>query len=176
MTPESTTEEQTKSEPVKHPSGLSSPSWEIGGPEQRYDIEYIQELIKHRYPFLLLDRILKIEADYIEALKNVTINEPFFQGHFPGHPVMPGVLIVEAIAQAGCVMLSNYHRSQRLIYLAGVNNARFKRPVVPGDSLVLQVRCTQMRRNLGKAMGKALVDGKVVAEAEILFADTTDSR
>ncbi len=139
------------------------------------DVLQIQELIPHRYPFLLVDRVLELdlEAKRIVAQKNVSINEPFFQGHFPGRPIMPGVLIVEALAQAGGVMTQlNMGRNaeSNLFYLAKVENARFLKQVVPGDVLILDVQMTHLKRNIGKFCGKALVNGELVASAEVMCA------
>lgn len=139
----------------------------------------IHEIIKylpHRYPFLLIDRIISVIPDQaITAIKNVTINEPFFQGHFPGKPVMPGVLILEAIAQAGGVLM--YHQARQvnadedfLFYLAGVDNARFKRVVEPGDQLRLDVKFIRARREICKLSGLATVDGQLVCEADFICA------
>lgn len=144
----------------------------VGGEGQRYDIEHIMRLIPHRPPFLLVDCIKSIETHAVVAIKNVSINEPYFQGHFPGHPVMPGVLLIEALAQAGCIMLNNRQNRQRTYYLAGVDSARFKRRVVPGDVLELRVRSIQERRKLGKAQGEVWVGENMVAEATILFAES----
>jgi len=153
------------------PANGNRPGYVIGGPDQPCNIEHVIHLLPHRYPFLLIDRIKSAGWMEIVALKNVSINEPYFAGHFPGHPVMPGVLILEALAQAGCVLLANRTNGRKLMYLAGVDHARFKRTVVPGDVLELRVQILQERRKLGKARGEAWVDDKMVAEAEILFAD-----
>lgn len=137
------------------------------------NIEDIQEYLPHRYPFLLVDRVLSYTPDEeIVALKNVTINEPFFQGHFPGHPVMPGVLILEALAQAAAV-LSFKSKEQKvsedhLYYLVGVDRARFKRPVFPGDQLILKARLERFMKGLWKYDCRAEVEGQVAAEATIL--------
>jgi 3-hydroxyacyl-[acyl-carrier-protein] dehydratase len=137
------------------------------------DIQRIMGCLPHRYPFLLLDRVLEIEpARRVVALKNVTINEPFFQGHFPGVPVMPGVLIIEALAQAGAVMLLHEGGCQtdKLIYITGIDHARFRRIVVPGDQLILNVEVIRLRSRASRLKARAEVDGKVAAEAEILSA------
>ena len=135
------------------------------------DIEKILELLPHRYPFLLVDRVLEIEKGHsIVALKNVTVNEPFFQGHFPKHRVMPGVLIVESLAQAGGVLLyfSVPDAERTLVFLTKVNNAKFRRPVVPGDQLVLKVQIAKQKHRFCQIEAKAYVDDEVVAEAEIM--------
>ncbi len=139
------------------------------GPIQ-LDINAIQRIMPHRYPFLLVDRILSLEATRVEGIKNVTINEPFFAGHFPGHPIMPAVLIVEAMAQCGGVLLLNTveRPKERLVYLTGVNNAKFRKPVRPGDQLRLELTLLRLKQRICKMEGKAYVDGDLVAEAELL--------
>lgn len=137
------------------------------------DVKQIQALLPHRFPFLLLDRVLEIEPKKkIVAIKNVTINEPFFNGHFPGEPIMPGVLIVEAMAQAGAVLLLSEieDRDQKLIVFTGIERARFRRPVVPGDQLRIEVDVLAWRRIAGRMAGEVFVDGKLVAEAVISCA------
>jgi len=136
------------------------------------NVEQICEIIPHRYPFLLVDRVLEItEEGNVLGYKNVTINEPFFQGHFPGKPIMPGVLIIEALAQLGAVfVLSRPVNRGRVAYLMGVDNARFRRPVVPGDRLDLKLTDMRFKGSFGKVHGVASVDGKVAAEADILFS------
>ena len=137
------------------------------------DTEQIKEYLPHRYPFLLLDRIVEWEKDKrIVALKNVTANEPYFQGHFPHYAVMPGVLVVEAMAQA-CAMLGLLSLGQKddgkhVYYFAGIDGARFKRPVRPGDQLLFEIEQLRLVRGLGKFKAVARVDGAVVAEAELL--------
>ncbi|MDO9534263.1 MAG: 3-hydroxyacyl-ACP dehydratase FabZ [Bacillota bacterium] len=132
----------------------------------------IQELIPHRYPFLLLDKIIElVPGEKAVGLKNVTFNEPFFQGHFPGEPVMPGVLIVEALAQVGAVaILSKDEFKGKLALFRGIDNLRFRDMVRPGDTLVLEVVLTAMRGVVGKGKCKASVGGKVVASGELIFA------
>ncbi len=140
------------------------------------DILEIQSLIPHRYPFLLIDRIVELEPlKRIVAIKNVTMNEPFFQGHFPGAPVMPGVLIIEAMAQAGAVLLFKEvpDRENKLMYFAAIEEARFRKPVTPGDQLRLEIEVIKYRSGYGKLSGKAYVDGVVVCEA-IVTSVTTD--
>lgn len=134
--------------------------------------EQIQEILPHRYPFLLVDRILEIEeGKRAVGLKNVSINEDFFNGHFPGYPIMPGVLIIEALAQVGGVALLKSEQFQgRLAFLTGIDNARFKRQVVPGDQLRLEVEFVKLRGAMGKGHAVATVDGELVCEADILFA------
>ena len=143
------------------------------------DVNTIQTLIPHRYPFLLVDRIvdLDLEAKRIVGIKNVTFNEPFFQGHFPGQPIMPGVLIIEALAQAGGVLtqLSLGRDAQsKLFYMVKVDNARFTRQVVPGDVLELHVQVKRVIRNMAVYYGEAKVDGELVACAEVLCAGTRE--
>jgi 3-hydroxyacyl-[acyl-carrier-protein] dehydratase len=138
-----------------------------------YDIIQIMELLPHRFPFLLVDRITELEPEKrIVGLKNVTINEPFFQGHFPGMPVMPGVLIIESMAQVGGVLIFRDlpERKKKLIYFTGIENARFRRPVVPGDQLRIEVDVLNRRPNFGKMRGRASVEGKLAAEAVVTFA------
>ena len=136
------------------------------------DINKIREIIPHRYPFLLVDRITYLEPG-IKACgyKNVTTNEPFFQGHFPGNPIMPGVLIVEALAQLGCVAMLVKEEYKNMIGLfAGIDNVRFKKQVIPGDKLELYVELLKLKGPIGKFKAEAKVDGQLAAEAEILFA------
>jgi 3-hydroxyacyl-[acyl-carrier-protein] dehydratase len=141
-----------------------------------YDIGKIRALLPHRYPFLLIDRVTELEiGKRVVALKNVTVNEPFFNGHFPSSPVMPGVLIIESLAQAAAVLafesVPNKDPSQpRIVYLAGIDAARFKKPVIPGDQLILTVTVERIMRNIGKFKCDASVDGATVAEANILAA------
>ena len=137
------------------------------------EIREIMGRIPHRYPFLLVDRVIEIvPGRSIVALKNVTINEPFFQGHFPGAPVMPGVLIIEALAQAGAVLLLTDipDRGSKLVYFTGIDDARFRRPVVPGDQVRLYMDVLKLRARTCKMRGRAEVDGELVAEAEIMSA------
>jgi UDP-3-O-[3-hydroxymyristoyl] N-acetylglucosamine deacetylase/3-hydroxyacyl-[acyl-carrier-protein] dehydratase len=135
-----------------------------------YTVEDILQVLPHRYPFLLVDRILEIEeGKRIVGLKNVTINEPFFQGHFPGHPIMPGVLIIEAMAQVGGMLLmrSIEDPSSKVVYFMSLDNVKFRRPVKPGDQLRLELEVLQMRGTMSKMRGVAYVDGQVVTEAEM---------
>lgn len=134
------------------------------------DVGAIMEIIPHRYPFLLVDRVLQLEEGRrIVALKNVTFNEPFFQGHFPGKPIMPGVLVVEAMAQAGAVLLlhSRPENRGRVVYFAGIDKAKFRRPVVPGDQVRLEVEVLKLRTRTCLMRGLAFVGENLVAEAEI---------
>jgi 3-hydroxyacyl-[acyl-carrier-protein] dehydratase len=136
-------------------------------------IREIMERIPHRYPFLLVDRVIElVPQKRIVAIKNVTINEEFFQGHFPGAPVMPGVLIIEALAQAGAVLLLSDipDRESKLVYFTGIDEARFRRPVVPGDQIRLTMDVLKLRARTCKMRGTAEVDGELVAEAEIMSA------
>ena len=141
------------------------------------DIQQILELLPHRYPFLLVDRVLHYditgEHKILKAVKNVSFNEPFFQGHFPGKPVLPGVLILEAMAQATGVLAFTMvakPQADELYYFASIDNARFKRPVVPGDQLILEVEYLKERRGIAKFTGVASVDGEVVCSAELMCA------
>ena len=134
------------------------------------DINEIRRILPHRYPFLLVDRIVELEADRIVGIKNVTLNEPFSVGHFPDFPVMPGVLIVEAMAQtAGVLILKSIEgRENKLVLLATIESARFRRPVVPGDTLRMEMKVLRRKASVAKMAGVATVDGQVVAEAEVL--------
>jgi 3-hydroxyacyl-[acyl-carrier-protein] dehydratase len=142
------------------------------------DIKEILQYLPHRYPFLLVDRVLEIEPGVrARALKNVTMNEPFFPGHFPHHPVMPGVLIIEAMAQAAALLSFKSTGvkpdDNSVVYFAGIDNARFKRPVVPGDQLIFDVEITQSKRNIFKYKARASVDGELAAEADLMCAIKT---
>jgi 3-hydroxyacyl-[acyl-carrier-protein] dehydratase len=134
------------------------------------DINEIRTILPHRYPFLLVDRILEWDTERIVGIKNVTLNEPFFIGHFPDFPVMPGVLIVEAMAQvAGVLVLKSIaDRHKKLVLLAAIENARFRRPVVPGDTLRLEMSVIKRKTTVAKMAGRATVDGQLVAEAEVM--------
>ena len=138
------------------------------------DISEILAVMPHRYPFLLIDRVLEMDDTKIRAVKNVTINEPHFLGHFPEIPVMPGVLIVEAMAQAGCFLLFSQveDRDDKLIYFTGIDKCRFRKPVVPGDQLIFEVELLAKRRTFAKIHGRALVDNEVVCEANMMSAVT----
>ena len=140
--------------------------------ENIYDMQAIMTFLPHRYPFMLIDRVIKLEPGIeIVALKNVTINEPFFQGHFPGNPIMPGVLIIEVMAQAGGVLVIESLPQEahgQSVYFLGMDKVRFRRPVVPGDQIILDVKLLKMRSKAVKLSGKATVEDILVAEAEIL--------
>ncbi len=139
----------------------------------KWDIEWIMSVLPHRYPILLVDRVLEIEPKKrIVAIKNVTINEPIFAGHFPGRPVFPGVLLIEGMAQAGGLLLLQDvpDRSKKLIYFAGIDEAKFRRPVVPGDQLQFKLTLLKVRKGSAKIRGEAYVDGQLVAEAVISSA------
>lgn len=136
------------------------------------DIDQIKQTIPHRYPFLLVDKVLEMEeGQRVVAIKNVSANEPFFQGHFPDYPVMPGVLIIEALAQTGAMGVLGIEANKGKIgFLAGLDKCRFKRQVKPGDQLKLEVEITRVKGPVGKGKGVATVDGEVVCEGEITFA------
>ena len=143
-----------------------------------FDIDEILKYLPHRYPFLLIDRVLELELDKrILALKNVTYNEPYFTGHFPHLPVMPGVLVVEAMAQAAGILsfatMGRHSDENSVFYFAGIDEARFKRPVVPGDQLMMELEITQAKRNIYKYKGVARVDGQIATEGELMCAVKT---
>ena len=134
----------------------------------------IQKIIPHRYPFLLVDKILEIEyGKKAVGIKNVTINEPFFQGHFPGIPIMPGVLIVEAMAQVGAVAILGMEENKgKLAVFAGIDKLRFKRQVVPGDTIKMEIEILSFKMGIGKAKAAAYVEGEIAAAGELMFAIT----
>ena len=135
------------------------------------DVTMIQKIIPHRYPFLLVDKILEVSEKRVVGVKNVTINEPFFQGHFPGHPIMPGVLILEALAQTGgCAALTMEAHAGKLAYFLSINNAKFRKPVVPGDVLRLEIDIVKTKMGIMQCRGVAKVDGEVAAEGDMMFA------
>jgi beta-hydroxyacyl-ACP dehydratase FabZ len=138
------------------------------------DIQDILEVMPHRYPFLLIDRVLEMDETSIRAVKNVTFNEPHFHGHFPGHPVMPGVLLVEAMAQAGGYLLLSgvEDRDSKLIYFTGIDCCRFRRPVVPGDQVIFELEVMSIKRTFAKLHGTATVDGELACEANMMSAMT----
>jgi len=135
-----------------------------------FDVIEIQKMLPHRYPFLFVDRVLEVEpGKSIVGLKNVSMDEPFFQGHFPGRPIMPGVLIVEAMAQAaGVLVYKSIETDDKMVYFMSIEKAKFRKPVVPGDQLRLEVEAIQSRGNVWKFKGEAKVDGKLVCEAEFM--------
>lgn len=133
----------------------------------------IQKVLPHRYPFLLVDRIVDlVPMERVVGIKNVTTNEPFFQGHFPGNPIMPGVLILEAMAQTGGFLLLNTENdpSGKLVYFTGINNVKFRKPVVPGDQLRFEVEFLKLRQSICKMKGQAFVEDKLVCQAELAAA------
>ncbi|WP_250672877.1 3-hydroxyacyl-ACP dehydratase FabZ [Paraclostridium ghonii] len=136
------------------------------------NIDQIKELIPHRYPFLLVDKVIELEeGKRAVGIKNVSVNEPFFQGHFPEYPLMPGVLIIEALAQVGAVaMMSIDENKGKLGVFAGIDKVRFKKEVRPGDTLRMEVEMLSLRRNIGKANASAYVDGELVCRGELMFA------
>ncbi len=141
--------------------------------EKMLDILEIQKILPHRYPFLLVDRILELEPNKrVVGIKNITVNEPFFQGHFPGHPIMPGVLIIEAMAQVGgmALLTGGDEDSKKILYLAGIDNARFRKPIIPGDQIRFEIDVLFNRGKIAKVSGKALVEGQLAVEAEITCA------
>ena len=140
-------------------------------PTMPVDVTRIMAILPHRYPFLLVDRVVEMDPHKsLRAIKNVTINEPFFQGHFPGHPVMPGVLIVEAMAQVGGLLVMSAMKlpANAVVYFLSIDGVKFRRPVVPGDQIRFEVETVQVRGKTVKMKGRGLVDGKVAAEAEFM--------
>jgi len=134
------------------------------------DIVEVMKTVPHRYPFLMVDKILSLEGNRVVGVKNVTINEPYFQGHFPGHPIMPGVLQLEAMAQvAGFLMLRSAALGNQVAYFMAAENVKWRKPVLPGDVLTIEVEMTKMRGKIGKAKGVCKVSGEIVSEAEVTF-------
>jgi len=163
---------QTFSPPPVRPKAAPGPTGaEPGAPEELVlDINGVMRILPHRFPFLMVDRITKLDGNHVVGVKNVTINEPYFQGHFPGHPIMPGVLQLEAIAQvAGVLMLKQAENVGKLAYFMAAENVKWRKPVHPGDTLVIDVELTKIRGKIGKAKGVCKVQGEVVSEAEVTF-------
>src|ERR1035437_810414 len=143
------------------------------------DIQEILDLLPHRYPFLLIDRVVEFErAKRLVAIKNVTFNEPFFQGHFPGYPIMPGVLVIEAMAQAGAIIMLTEipDREKKLAVFTGIERAKFRRPVTPGDQLRIEVEVLSMKSRAGRIEGHAYVDGKLACQATLTCQVVTRER
>ena len=140
--------------------------------DKAIDIQEIMKLLPHRYPFIMIDRILELTpGEKVIALKNVTINEPFFQGHFPANPIMPGVLIIEAMGQAGAVLAAKSLEREPhdvLIYFMGMDKVKFRKPVTPGDQLIFEIKFLKQRRNVFRMSGTAYVDENIVAQAELM--------
>jgi 3-hydroxyacyl-[acyl-carrier-protein] dehydratase len=156
---------------------MSDPTNQSAAAAKTMDIQEIMSLLPHRYPFLLIDRLIEIESKKrVVAIKNVTVNEPHFAGHFPDFPIMPGVLIIEAIAQAGAALLLTEYpaadRASKLMVFTSIDDARFRRPVVPGDQLRIEVTVLNWRSNAVKMRGVATVDGKLACEATVMCAMT----
>jgi len=155
--------------PKAAPKPAGAPD-EMAAQDGAMDIHGVMKLLPHRYPFLMVDRVVKLEGNHITGIKNITINEAYFQGHFPGHPVMPGVLQLEAIAQvAGIVMLKSAENAGKIAYFMSAEDVKWRKPVQPGDVLVIEVEMTKMRGKLGKAKGVCKVRGEVVSEAAVTF-------
>jgi beta-hydroxyacyl-ACP dehydratase FabZ len=134
------------------------------------DVEQISEILPHRYPMLMVDRIIEITDDGVVGIKNVTANEPHFTGHFPGYPVMPGVMIIEAMAQVAGILVAKLapHTRGRIMFLASIEDAKFRRPVVPGDQLRLEMKLIRLKTTIAKMQGVATVDGQIAAEATLM--------
>ena len=134
------------------------------------DVQEISEILPHRYPMLMVDKIVEISEDTIVGIKNVTINEPHFTGHFPGYPVMPGVMIIEAMAQVAGILVATVapHTRGRIMFLASVDEAKFRRPVVPGDQLRIEMKLIRLKATIAKMQGTATVDGQIAAEATLM--------
>ena len=137
----------------------------------RLDITQIQKILPHRYPFLLVDRVIELSETHAVGLKCVTINDYFFRGHFPDRPVMPGVLVIEAMAQVGgIIILNKQEHLGKIAYFMGVDKVKFRKPVVPGDQLVIRAELIKLRSRTGQLQAKVFVEGKLVCEAELMFA------
>jgi UDP-3-O-[3-hydroxymyristoyl] N-acetylglucosamine deacetylase / 3-hydroxyacyl-[acyl-carrier-protein] dehydratase len=161
---------ETFAPPPSRPASSADDLSQLAPQDGAMDTEGVLRLLPHRYPFLMVDRVIKVDGNRITALKNVTINEPYFQGHFPGHPIMPGVLQLEAMAQvAGILMLRRAENVRQLAYFMSAEDVRWRKPVQPGDTLVIEVEMTKMRGKIGKAKGVCKVQGEVVSEAEVTF-------
>jgi UDP-3-O-[3-hydroxymyristoyl] N-acetylglucosamine deacetylase/3-hydroxyacyl-[acyl-carrier-protein] dehydratase len=161
---------ETFGPPPSRPAPSADDLSQLSPQDGAMDIEGVLRLLPHRYPFLMVDRVIKVDGNRITALKNVTINEPYFEGHFPGHPIMPGVLQLEAMAQvAGILMLRRAENVRQLAYFMSAEDVRWRKPVQPGDALVIEVEMTKMRGKIGKAKGICKVQGEVVSEAEVTF-------
>ncbi len=161
---------QTFAPPPPKPAAPAAVGEEIATGDGVLGIEELMKLLPHRYPFLMVDRILKIEGNHIIGLKNVTINEGYFQGHFPRHPIMPGVLQLEAIAQvAGILLLKNVELANQVAYFMSAEDVKWRKPVLPGDTLIIDVEMTKIRGRIGKAKGICKVGSEVVSEANVTF-------
>jgi UDP-3-O-[3-hydroxymyristoyl] N-acetylglucosamine deacetylase / 3-hydroxyacyl-[acyl-carrier-protein] dehydratase len=162
---------QLEKEQPPAPIPFAPPVPATGTGDVPMDIMQLLNIMPHRYPFMMVDRILKLEADKVVALKNVTINEPFFQGHFPGHPIMPGVLQLEAIAQvAGILMMRSEGNTGKVAYFMSANNVKWRKPVRPGDQLIIEIEVNKSRGKIAKAKGVCKVGDDIVSEAEVMFA------
>jgi UDP-3-O-[3-hydroxymyristoyl] N-acetylglucosamine deacetylase/3-hydroxyacyl-[acyl-carrier-protein] dehydratase len=156
--------------PVKSAAGAEPAARDTFPDSATLDTMQVMKVLPHRYPFLMVDRVTKIDGNKITAMKNVSVNEPYFQGHFPNHPVMPGVLQLEAIAQvAGILMLKQIENIGRIAYFMAAESVKWRKPVRPGDTLVIDVELTKARGKIGKAKGVCLVNGEPVSEAEVTF-------
>jgi UDP-3-O-[3-hydroxymyristoyl] N-acetylglucosamine deacetylase/3-hydroxyacyl-[acyl-carrier-protein] dehydratase len=157
---------QTFAPPPPDSAGAAAPA----ANQPVMDINEVMRLLPHRYPFLLVDRITKLDGNFITGVKNVTINEPFFQGHFPGHPIMPGVLQLEALAQvAGIILLKRIQAVNQVAYFMAAENVKWRKPVFPGDTIIMEVELLKVRGKIGKAKGVCKVDGEIVSEADVTF-------
>ena len=158
------------SKPKPSPPPVDSRIEDVPNEEGALDVDGVLKIIPHRYPFVMVDRIAKISGNNVIGVKNVSANEPYFQGHFPGHPIMPGVLQLEAIAQvAGVLMLKRVENEGKIAYFMSAENVKWRKPVRPGDVLVIDVEMTKLRGKIGKAKGVCKVRGDIVSEAEVTF-------